>query len=378
MTVLARVLVERGHQVAAISTDYSSPIESLEPFRVFHGRKLRAYFCPQRPRSFRSSNGKWGRALDFFKYERDCLLAAIRDFKPDVIHAHWTYEFAWAALDSGFPTLATAHDSPAKVVRFTPSLYRASRYLMARRVLARCEHLTAVSPDLAADLNGLAPASITVVPNPIADAVLSSAGCSDGAFSAKTLLMVLNGWNPLKNGALALRAFSEARRADPALRLVCFGSGYESGGLAHRWAQRKALDQGVEFRGSVPHHAILEQMRVSTALLHPSRWEACCMAIAESMSLGLPVIAGRHTDGVPWQLDEGRAGILADVTQVDDVARAIVAMTSDNQRWQQMSTVAKARARQLFASDRVVDQYLSLYARARESSQGVVAAAAVP
>ncbi len=31
------------------------------------------------------------------------------------------------------------------------------------------------------------------------------------------------------------------------------------------------------------------------------------MAIAESMSLGLPVVAGRNTDGVSWQLDNGRA-----------------------------------------------------------------------
>jgi glycosyltransferase involved in cell wall biosynthesis len=190
---------------------------------------------------------------------------------------------------------------------------------------------------------------------------MSAVGCTPDAFDKKSLMMVLNGWNDLKNGALALRAFGQAHRTDPDLHLVCFGAGYERDGLAHRWAKGKNLDHGVGFWGPVPHDTILKHMQSSTALLHPSRWEACCMAIAEAMSVGLPVIAGRHTDGVAWQLDDGRAGTLADITKVDDVARGIIAMTRDRYRWTEMSAAARARARQLFSVDRVVDQYVSLY-----------------
>ncbi len=368
MTVLAKALVDRGHDVATISTDYPTPVAELEPFRAFRARHLTAYFCPQRPRSFRSSEGRRGRALDLFRYERDCLSAAIADYAPDVVHAHWTYEFAWAALDSGLPTVVTAHDSPRKVVRFMPSLYRVARYVMARRVLPRCTHLTAVSPDLATDVQPLTRTPITVIANPIASAIRDGAGCSAQAFSGKTLMMVLNGWNDLKNGATALHAFARARRTDPALKLVCFGSGYEPGGSAQRWALRRGVSEGVEFRGPVPHEAILQQMRESAALVHPSRWEACCMSIAEAMSVGLPVIAGRHTDGVSWQLDDGRAGVLADVTKVDDIARAMIAQTRDERAWHEMSVAARARARQLFDADQVVDQYLALYRTALGSA----------
>jgi len=364
MTVLAKALVERGHQVAAISTDYSTPIGELEPFRSFKGSDIQAYFCPQRPRSFRSAYGRRGRMLDFFRYERECLLKAIADFSPDVIHAHWTYEFVWAALDSGVPTLATAHDSPVKVVRYTPNMYRLWRYFMARRVLARCRHLTAVSPDLERDLSGFTPASIQVVANPIAKTILDAPGCVSQAPDSKTLLMVLNGWTDLKNGAAALQAFQLARRADPELRLVCFGSGFQADGDAQRWASGKGLTENVEFRGPTPHALIIEKMRTSMALLHPSRWEACCMSIAEAMSVGLPVIAGRATDGVPWQLDEGRAGVLTDVTDAQAMADAIVALSRDRARWQALSTAARTRARQMFAVDPVVDRYVSLYAEA--------------
>jgi len=369
MTVLAKALADRGHEVAAISTDFASAVDQTAPFKLYQAPGISAYFCPQRARSFRRSGTRRGRALDFFQYERDCLLAALEDFAPAVIHAHWTYEFVWAALDSKYPTLATAHDSPAKVLRYMPNLYRAFRYLMARRVIPRCGHLTAVSPDLAADIRRYAKSSISVVPNPIATHVMAAAGCTKEAFEAKTLLMVLNGWNNLKNGALALRAFNIARRSNPGLRLICFGAAWEKDGEAHRWARRNGVDAGVEFCGSVPQRVILEQMQMSTALLHPSRWEACCMAIAEAMSLGLPVIAGRHTDGVAWQLDNGRAGILADITSVDDVARGIVAMTSDFFEWQKMSTAGRSRARQIFSVDRVVDQYVSLYSTASNGAR---------
>ena len=361
MTVLAKGMIDRGHHVAAMTTDYASPVEELEPFKLYRAQSISAYFCPQRKHSFRSSSGMRGRALDFFQYERRCLLAAINDFEPDVIHAHWTYEFVWAALDSKYPTLATAHDSPATVLRFMPNLYRTFRYMMARRVLSRCTHLTAVSTDLEAKIRRYVKAPISVVPNPIADDVMSAAGCSSEAFATRTLLMVLNGWNNLKNGALALRAFKLALASDPGLRLVCFGAGWEPDGLAHQWAKKNGVDASVEFRGPVPHQAILQQMQSSTALLHPSRREACSMVIAEAMSVGLPVVAGRHTDGVAWQLDNGRAGVLADINKVEDVARAIVSVSSDSHRWKEMSIAARARARQLFAVDAVVDQYLSLY-----------------
>jgi glycosyltransferase involved in cell wall biosynthesis len=382
MTVLAKALVERGHEVAAISTDYSTPIGELEPYRSFRGEGVQAYFCPQRPRSFRSAYGRRGRALDFFRYERDGLRAAIADFAPEVIHAHWTYEFVWAALDSGVPTLATAHDSPLKVVRFTPNAYRLFRYFMARRVIGRCRHLTAVSPDLERDLRDWAPGAINVVANPISDAILNSPGCVPQAFDSKTLMMVLNGWTDLKNGATALHAFSLARRADPELRLVCFGSGFEPDGAARRWAESKGFLGHVDFRGPTPHALILEQMRTSMALLHPSRWEACCMSIAEAMSVGLPVIAGRATDGVPWQLDGGRAGVLADVTDAESMAEAIVALARDRTRWQAISAAGRTRAQELFALDPVVDRYVTLYGGAMNAApkRAAVAlhAAAVP
>jgi glycosyltransferase involved in cell wall biosynthesis len=382
MTTLARALVDRGHEVAAISTCYTSPVADLEPFRHWKrqpGREIDIYFCPQRPHSFRSSGGRCGRAVDGFRFEREGLQAAIAHFQPELIHAHWTYEFVWAALASGVPTLATAHDSPAKVLRYMPNLYRLVRYAMASHVIARCMHLTAVSPDLERDIRRWAPQPITVVPNPIAEAMFDSTACAPQAFESRRLVMALNGWVQLKNGAKALRAFQLARRTDERLRLVCFGADYEPGGAAQRWATANGCADAVEFRGPTPHAAMMEEFRRSMALLHPSRLEACSMSIGEAMSLGLPVIAGETTGGVAWQLDSGRAGMLVDVNDPTSMARAIGTLAADRTAWTRISAAGRTRARELFRLEPIVDAYLGLYDTVcRESRRGWLAAASTP
>lgn len=370
MAAYAKGLVDQGHEVAAITTDKSifEPRQRQPSFQRIEGSDLRAYFAPQRPRGFRYSEGHLGRALDLFAYERRGMMAAIADFAPDVVHAHWTYEFAGAALDSGFPAVVTAHDSPWKVLKLMPDAYRALRFMMARRNIPRCRHLVAVSSDLAADVQAFARTPVAVVANPIPDEILASVGCTDRSFESQTAVMVLNGWDAWKNGAAALRAFAAARRTRPGLRLVCFGWHWEQGGVAQTWAQRQGLADGVEFRGAVPHATILEQMQASTVLLHPSRLEACCMTIAEAMSVALPVIGGRSTSGVSWQLDGGKAGLLVDVTDEDAMAAALVELTADRTRWTTLSRAGRERAGEIFACRQVTNQYVKQYAMAIDAA----------
>lgn len=363
VSVLAQALARRGHRVAAITNHYGRPGCVGRPFMHVAAPDIDVYFAEGRQRSLRYEDGRWGRAWDMFAFERRGLVEAIRHFRPDIVHAHWTYEFAWAALDSGYPTLVTAHDSPVKVLRYMPTAYRAIRLLMARRVLRRSRTLTAVSPDLAADLRWFTDTPIAVVPNPIDDELARDDPSARPAPQQPTFVMVLNGWTALKNGRPALRGFAMARARMPerAPRLVCFGDGWQADGPAREWARREGVDAGVEFRGPVPHAEILSALRSATALVHPSLWEACSMAIAEAMTLGLPVIGGDRTDGVPWQLDDGRAGLLCDVRDARSIAASIERLIEDSTFRTKIAAAAGLRARELFAMKSVMSLYGDLY-----------------
>jgi hypothetical protein len=37
---------------------------------------------------------------------------ALQREQPDILSAHWTYEFAAAAIATGIPHVVTAHDAP--------------------------------------------------------------------------------------------------------------------------------------------------------------------------------------------------------------------------------------------------------------------------
>lgn len=106
--VLIGELLKQGHKVSAFTTDtslYQNPkiIKASGPNFDF-------YICPERPRAWRFNKFRLGRAVDGFAFERNNLLKAIKQASPDIIHAHWTYEFAMPAIKSGIPHLITCHE----------------------------------------------------------------------------------------------------------------------------------------------------------------------------------------------------------------------------------------------------------------------------
>jgi len=59
---------------------------------------------------------------------------------------------------------------------------------------------------------------------------------------------------------------------------------------------------------STPHGDLLIKLAENIdVLVHPSLEEAHCMAVIEAMAMGMPVIGGRSSGGIPWTLAEGEA-----------------------------------------------------------------------
>jgi glycosyltransferase involved in cell wall biosynthesis len=328
LATLIESLLERGHTVVGITTDVASDgIRS--PVRV-RGDRLEMVYCPQRPRAFWPQAGSLGRAADLFAHERRHLRTAIQQSQPDVVHAHWLYEFAWAALQSGLPCLVTAHDSPRVVLRYMPNLYRLVRFAMAHWVARRTAQLTAVSPYMASEVRRLTRSPISVIPNPLPrDLEHPARGVpdrSDRDDSAR-IVSILNGWEARKNGATALRAFAQVRREHPAATLSLFGADAGPGEPAHRFASAHNLSDGVIFRGRIDHAQLMGELQHFDLLLHPALEESFGAAIAEGMALGLPVVAGAHSGAVPWVVAD--AGVLVDVRDPAAMSAAMLQLLRD-------------------------------------------------
>lgn len=353
-------LLERGHSIVAYTTSSDMPHGT----RVSaSGDRFKITYCAARPRAFRYSDGHWGRAADAFRHERVLLAQAMQDDAPDLVHAHWSYEFALAAIESGLPHVVTCHDVPQVVLKHAPNLYRLVRYFMARRVLSQAQHLTAVSPYLKEKVEGYARVPINVVPNPLpAHPVHLNESKRQYDPSRPRIAMVLNGWGALKNPQPALRAFAALRRTFPAAELCIMGSDYGPGGKAETWAIAEGLTQGVRFLGTQPYPMLLAKLAESDVLLHPSLEETFGMSIAEAMSLGLPVVGGQASGAVPWVIGEG--GVVVDVTSVEAIESALIRLLSDAGIRHLHSKAAKARAHAQFSTAQVVDAYEATYSNA--------------
>lgn len=362
---LVQAWLAAGHRVTVVTL--SGDLDLAGPSPAFHSTtqpRLRVVFCPLRPRAWRPVQGRPGRILDLYRCERQALAAALRAAAPDVVHAHWVYEFAWAALDSGLPTLVTGHDSPRVVARMnrwarpTVSLYRALRVLMARQVLRRAPPLSVVSPYLRAELAAQGAPDAAVIPNPVAPQALAL-GRDRQRGQALRIAMVCNGWDARKNPQAGLQAFARVAARLPQAELHLFGHGFEPGGPAARYCEAQAvlrtLRSRIHCHGPLPHAALLERLAGLDLLLHPAREETFGMAIAEAMALGLPVVAGRAAGAVPWVLQE--SDCLADVESPEDLARALLAV-AEPARYAALSQRLRESVRRRFAVEAVAAAYV--------------------
>jgi len=83
-------------------------------------------------------------------------------------------------------------------------------------------------------------------------------------------------------------------------------------------------------------------------------------AILEAMSQRLPVIAGADSGAVPWVLDDGRAGMLVDVTSSESLRSGMEKVMTDTALRERLMTEGYERARSQFTLAAVADQYLSV------------------
>ncbi|AFZ69513.1 glycosyltransferase family 4 protein [Deinococcus peraridilitoris] len=343
-------LRERGHQVAVftLSPDVTKP-------RSYYGDGLSLHVAPYRLK---------GRARDFFAVERKELTLLMRSHPQDVLHAHWTYEFALAALASSRRVLVTAHDAPLQVLQHHPDLYRLARAAMSAVVAQKAPLMTAVSPYIAKHFaRTTGRYDLHVVPNGIPTEAFTHTASIDWVRTDLTFASSMMGWGKRKNGANLLHAFSELHSQLPHTRLIMFGEGYGPGQEAYQYARAKDLVGGVEFAGKTPYDQMLARLSAEADIfVHPSLEESFGMALAEAMALGLPVIAGERSGAVPWVTDQGRAALLIDVSNVASLRNAMLNLAHHPAVRQQLSTYGREWARSRFTIEAQLTGYEQLYA----------------
>ena len=360
ISIIIEELLKLNHQVVALTTTVA--IENDYLTKSFSKENFKWIVVPSRPHSIRMNGNKLGRILDGFKHETKQMSDVIKDEKPDIVHAHWSYEFSAAALCSGYPFLTTVHDNPYQILRFIPNIYRFGRLIMSEFILRKVKYTSTVSPYMQPYLAKRC-SNVKIIPNPVRikynlKKVNSFITKRSLKLDSPKIIMINHGWNKRKNVKTALKSFKILKNKIPRAELHLFGDGYGPDGPAEKESRILNNDQ-VFLHGSVSNQKLLSEIEDAHVLLHTSLEESFGVVLIEVMSLGIPVIGGNKSGAVPWVVAHEKC--LVDVSNVEVIAEKLISLFSDEKTYKDISKKGYKNASTRFESSIIVEKYLDYY-----------------
>ena len=345
-------LLKRGYYISVFSL--TNDLDEGHEYTV-SGASLTIYFGAYQKRVR-------NRALSFFKKERRFLRGKILEVKPDILHAHWQYEYAWAALESGIKTVVTCRDSPIRVFLLYRNFYRFIRLCMAYLVLRKATVVTATSFYLARDIQKLGiKAKVNVIPNFEPDWLFETS-VLEKDLSNPRIIMINNGFDNRKNVKKGIEAFQILRNDYPRAELHLYGHGYDEDGQAALWSRQNGLDKNVYFKGYKNFVDLMRELRTFTILVHPSKEETFGNILTESMALGIPVVGGLRSGSVPWVVGlDQKGGVLTDITSSKAIGQSMINIICNEDKYRNYVEQARTHAMENFSAQKVVDLYINLY-----------------
>ncbi|MEA4862467.1 MAG: glycosyltransferase family 4 protein [Victivallaceae bacterium] len=329
-------------------------IWQISDCRVYHGDNITLCVSPLRHRAKL-------RAVDFYRKEVRNMRRQFFELPdpPQMVEAHWTYEFALAITRIPLPKFIFYRDWPPTIFGFYRNFYWFCRYLMAQKAM-RIKNACYVANStymqkLVEDKFGK---TIPVLPNPLDDDFFTSPRTGRG--DNETLLFIGNSGRR-KNLETLLEAMAGLRDKRPGISLRVAGIAPEEP-EAVQWKNR-GLAANVEFLGQIPRSKIVEELDRAAILVHPALEETFGNVLLEAMARGLPTVAGEVAGAVPEVLDHGKAGILCDVTKSESIINAVNRLLDSEECYAGFSVAGFNFSHDNFSLSRVIDRHLALYER---------------
>jgi N-acetyl-alpha-D-glucosaminyl L-malate synthase BshA len=175
------------------------------------------------------------------------------------------------------------------------------------------------------------------------------------------LLVHLSNFRPVKRVQDVIEIFDRVQKKIPA-RLMMIGDGPERS-IAEWMASQKGILERVNFLGK--QDRVHEKLAVADLMLMPSQLESFGLAALEAMACKVPAIATR-VGGVPEVIDHGHSGFLADVGDVETMAKYAVEILSDESKLKAMRETARFEAQSRFCASKIIPLYEDFYRKVLE------------
>jgi glycosyltransferase involved in cell wall biosynthesis len=255
----------------------------------------------------------------------------------DLVHAHWLLTAAVARF-GGRPFVVTLHGS-GSAGRFSDVELTRRRPPLVRFLLRPAAAVIAVSETVAAAVRS-AGVEAVVIPNGVRlpDEVPEPAEPPEVLYVGRL--------TPEKNIDTLVEAVGD-------LNLVVAGDG----------PLRERVPHGL---GAVPHAEVERLLERASVVVAPCEREGFGVAAAEAMAFGRPVVAA--AGGALLELvSDGETGLLVAPRDAPALRGAVQQLLADPELRERLGRAARARARERFGWDAVIERTLEVYRGALEA-----------
>ena len=283
-----------------------------------------------------------------------------RDFRPDVVHAHWWMPSGWIASRIASriasPYIVTCHGTDVRMLESTlwrglaaPVFRRASAVTTASEFLAR--DVARVFPDVAART------SVTWMPMDLE--MFEQGARAEKALPARVLfagnLIASKGVDVLIEAIALLRG----RGVRCQLRII--GTGPEEARL-RALANQRALGEGVTWSPFVLQHELPTELGAATVTVLVSRGQAegLGLILAEALLAGSAVV-GTAAGGIPEVVIDEQTGLIAKDGDAVDLARQIERLLTDSALRERTVAAGRAHVREQHAPVAAAKRVDALY-----------------
>jgi len=177
------------------------------------------------------------------------------------------------------------------------------------------------------------------------------------------ILVHLSNFRPIKRITDVVEIFDRVRKQVPA-KLLLIGDGPDRS-QAEWLAVQKGIHDDVLFLGK--QDQVREKLALGDIMLLPSELESFGLAALEAMACEVVPIATR-VGGIPEVIDHAQTGFLADVGDVETMARYALELLTDEDRRKAMARAARETAGERFSTTKIIPQYEAFYRRVLERS----------
>lgn len=283
----------------------------------------------------------------------------------DVLHAHWTYEFAYAAayFDKEIPVFCTVRDCASyiwKIESLKNKIPWTFNLIMNNLVFRHRDiHFIANSPYTAKMVKRIHKLDLPIIPNSIKDSFIKNENHENP--KKFKILCISSSNDKRKNVITLLKAFSLFRIKHSEVCLQLIGAPFVSGEkIIEKW-RKIGLLEGVELIGKIQHDLLTKYIDNCSVFVTPSLEETFGNTILESIVRKVPVIGGRNSGAVPYVLHNGAAGYLCDVTSSQNICDTIDFVYNHPQEAQLKALDAFNIILSEYSEDIICSKHIELY-----------------